>query len=190
MHRKAFIVFILLMFLSGCTAEEEQLIDEGGIEVPLATAFPNWSSTAHDSSEMNNSMFENESYVAYFSAPWCNHCETSLDAYDQVLPEGKMMIFSFETDEDYRDMNAWHNKTETNLNRTIDRPFMLNPPLAQAVGMNSLPFVLFVNQVDSCIMYKLASLRIKMRFPTFGNRRNQQLWMRMAAGSKRAISRC
>ena len=145
MHRKAFIVFILLMFLSGCTAEEEQLIDEGGIEVPLATAFPNWSSTAHDSSEMNNSMFENESYVAYFSAPWCNHCETSLDAYDQVLPEGKMMIFSFETDEDYRDMNAWHNKTETNLNRTIDRPFMLNPPLAQAVGMNSLPFVLFVN---------------------------------------------
>ena len=146
MHRKAFIVFILLMFLSGCTAEEEQLIDEGGIEVPLATAFPNWSSTAHDSSEMNNSMFENQSYVAYFSAPWCNHCETSLDAYDQVLPEGKMMIFSFETDEDYRDMNAWHNKTETNLNRTIDRPFMLNPPLAQAVGMNSLPFVLFVNQ--------------------------------------------
>ena len=145
MSRNAFIAFVLLMFLSGCTAEEEQLIDEGGIEVPLATAFPNWSSTAHDSNVMNNSMFENESYVAYFSAPWCNHCETSLDAYDQVLPEGKMMIFSFETDEDYRDMNAWHNKTETNLNRTIDRPFMLNPPLAQAVGMNSLPFVLFVN---------------------------------------------
>ena len=145
MFRNAFIALVLLMFLSGCTAEEEQRIDEGGIEVPLATAFPNWSSTAHDSIEMNNSMFENESYVAYFSAPWCNHCETSLDAYDQVLPEGKMMIFSFETDEDYRDMNAWHNKTETNLNRTIDRPFMLNPPLAQAVGMNSLPYVLFVN---------------------------------------------
>jgi hypothetical protein len=145
MFRNAFIALVLLMFLSGCTAQEEQLIDEGGIEVPLATAFPNWSSTAHDSSEMNNSLFENQSYVAYFSAPWCNHCETSLDAYDQVLPEGKMMIFSFETDEDYRDMNAWHNKTETNLNRTIDRPFMLNPPLAQAVGMNSLPFVLFVN---------------------------------------------
>ena len=145
MFRNAFIALVLLMFLSGCTAEEEQLIDEGGIEVPLATAFPNWSSTAHDSSEMNNSLFENQSYVAYFSAPWCNHCESSLDAYDQVLPEGKMMIFSFETDEDYRDMNAWHNKTETNLNRTIDRPFMLNPPLAQAVGMNSLPFVLFVN---------------------------------------------
>ena len=145
MSRNALVALVLLMFLSGCTAEEEQLIDEGGIEVPLATAFPNWSSTAHDSSEMNNSLFENQSYVAYFSAPWCNHCETSLDAYDQVLPEGKMVIFSFETDEDYRDMNAWHNKTETNLNRTIDRPFMLNPPLAQAVGMNSLPFVLFVN---------------------------------------------
>ena len=145
MFRNAFVALVLLMFLSGCTAEEEQLIDEGGIEAPLATAFPNWSSAAHDSSEMNNSMFENESYVAYFSAPWCGHCESSLDAYDQVLPEGKMMIFSYDADEDYSDMNAWHNKTETNLNRTIDRPFMLNPPLAQAVGMNSLPFVLFVN---------------------------------------------
>ena len=145
MHRNAFIAFVLLMFLSGCTAEEEQLIDEGGIEAPLATAFPEWSATAHNSTEMNGSMFENESYVAYFSAPWCNHCESSLDAYDQVLPDGKMMIFSYDADEDYSDMNAWHNKTETNLNRTIDRPFMLNPPLAQAVGMNSLPFVLFVS---------------------------------------------
>ena len=68
-----------------------------------------------------------------------------MDAYDQVLPEGKMVIFSYDPDEDFSDMNAWHEKTETNLNRSIDRPFMLNPPLAQAVGMNSLPFVLFVN---------------------------------------------
>ena len=134
------------MFLSGCTAEEEQLIDEGGIEVPVATLFPDWSSTAHDLAEMNGSVFENQSYVAYFSAPWCGHCESTLDAYDQVLPEGKMMIFSYDDSEDHSDMDAWHNKTETNLNRSIDRPFMLNPPLAEAVGMNSLPFVLFVNQ--------------------------------------------
>ena len=93
---------------------------------------------------MNNSMFENESYVAYLSAPWCGHCESSLDAYDQVLPEGKMMIFSYDADEDYSDILA--QQTESNLNRSIDRPFMLNPPLAQAVGMNNLPFVLFVNQ--------------------------------------------
>ena len=39
MHRKAFIVFILLMFLSGCTADEEQLIDEGGIEFLLLQPF-------------------------------------------------------------------------------------------------------------------------------------------------------
>ena len=145
MSRNAFTALVLLMFLSGCTAKEEQLIDEGGIEAPVATAFPNWSATTHESTEMNNSMFENESYVAYFSAPWCGHCESSLDAYDQVLPEGKMVVFSYDSDEDFSDMNAWHEKTENNLNRSIDRPFMLNPPLAQAVGMNSLPFVLFVN---------------------------------------------
>ena len=89
MPRNAFAVFVLLMFLSGCTAEEEQLIDEGGIEVPIATAFPEWSSIAHDSTEMNGSMFENESYVAYLSAPWCGHCESSLDAYDQFYPKAR-----------------------------------------------------------------------------------------------------
>ena len=69
MPRNAFAVFVLLMLLSGCTAEEEQLIDEGGIEVPAATLFPDWSSIAHDLVEMNGSVFENQSYVAYFSAP-------------------------------------------------------------------------------------------------------------------------
>ena len=144
MTRNTFVAFVVLMFLSGCTAEEE-LIDGESIQGTIATAFPGWSATTHDSIEMNGSMFDNESYVAYFSAPWCNHCESSLDAYDQALPEGKLMIFSYDANEDHSDMNAWHNKTETNLNRPIDRPFMLNPPLAQAVGMNSLPFVLFVN---------------------------------------------
>jgi len=145
MNRNVFVAFVLLMFLSGCTAEEEQLIDEGGVEVPSATAFPSWSATAHDTSELNGSMFENSSYVAYFSAPWCAHCETTLDAYDQVLPEGKMMVFSYDGREDYSDMDAWHNKTESNLNRTIDRPFMLHPSLAQAVELSNIPYVLFVN---------------------------------------------
>ena len=56
MSRNAFTALVLLMFLSGCTAEEEQLIDEGGIETPVATAFPNWSAITHESNEMNNSM--------------------------------------------------------------------------------------------------------------------------------------
>ena len=145
MKRNAFVAFVLLMFLSGCTAEEEQLIDEGGVEVPSATAFPSWSATAHDASELNGSMFENSSYVAYFSAPWCAHCEATLDAYDQVLPEGKMMVFSYDGREDYSDMDAWHNKTESNLNRTVDRPFMLHPSLAQEVELSNIPYVLFVN---------------------------------------------
>ena len=132
------------MFLSGCTSNE-QLAEGDGTETPAATAFPVWSAIAHDSSEMNETLFENESYVAYFSAPWCAHCETTLDAYDQVLPAGKMMVFSYDGREDYTDMNAWHNKTETNLNRTVDRPFMLNPSLAQQVNLSNIPFVLFVN---------------------------------------------
>lgn len=146
MKRNAFVAFVLLMFLSGCTAEEEQLIDEGGVEVPVAKAFPLWSAISHDASEMNGTMFENTSYVAYFSAPWCAHCEATLDAYDQTLPAGKMMVFSYDEREDYSDMNAWHNKTESNLNRTIDRPFMLHPTLAQEVELSNIPYVLFVNE--------------------------------------------
>ena len=145
MSRNAFVALVLLMFLSGCTAEKEQLIDEGGVEVPVATSFPSWSATAHDASELNGSMFENTSYVAYFSAPWCAHCEATLDAYVQTLPEGKMMVFSYDGREDYSDMDAWHNKTESNLNRTVDRPFMLHPSLAQAVELSNIPYVLFVN---------------------------------------------
>ena len=145
MSRNAFVAFVLLMFLSGCTADEEQLIDEGGVEVPGAKVFPSWSATAHDASEMNGTMLDNESYVAYFSAPWCAHCEATLDAYDQTLPEGKMMVFSYDGREDYSDMDAWHNKTESNLNRTVDRPFMLHPSLAQAVELSNIPYVLFVN---------------------------------------------
>ena len=64
MSRNAFVAFVLLMFLSGCTAEEEQLIDEGGVEAPVATSFPSWSAMAHDSSEMNGTMFENTSHTS------------------------------------------------------------------------------------------------------------------------------
>ena len=123
-------------------------------------------------------MFENESYVAYFSAPWCNHCETSLDAYDQVLPEGKMMIFSSKRMK-ITGYERGHNKTETNLNRTIDRPFMWNPPLAQAVGMNSLPFVLFVN--PDGFVYHVQVGTDQDAISNLGNQRNLQPWMRMAA---------
>jgi len=57
-----------------------------------------------------------------------------------------MMVFSYDGREDYSDMNGWHNKTETNLNRTIHRPFMLNPSLAEEVNLTNIPFVLFVNE--------------------------------------------
>jgi thiol-disulfide isomerase/thioredoxin len=145
MVRGFFPVFVLLLFLSGCTSEAviEEPTGKGG---PVAEPFPSWSSSSHNDEEFNGSMFENEPYVAYFSAPWCAHCEETLDAYDQTLPEGKMMVFSYDGREDYSDMNGWHNKTETNLNRTIDRPFMLNPSLAEEVNLTNIPFVLFVNE--------------------------------------------
>ena len=145
MIRGFFPVFVLLLFLSGCISDavtEESLGEDGKVAEP----FPSWSSSSHNNEVFNGSMFENEAFVAYFSAPWCAHCEETLDAYDQSITEGKLMVFSYDGREDYTDMNAWHNKTETNLNRTIDRPFMLNPPLALEVNLSNIPFVLFVNE--------------------------------------------
>ena len=42
-------------------------------------------------------------------------------------------------------MSQWHNDTETNLNRTVDRPFIREPSLAKALGVRSMPHAIFIN---------------------------------------------
>ena len=89
--------------------------------------------------------FTNRSYLAYFSAPWCTHCETTLDAYDLTVPAEQLVVFSRDGREEYANMSEWHNNTEANLNRTVHRPFILHPDLAMEVEAKSIPHAVFVN---------------------------------------------
>lgn len=138
----------MVVFLAGCISKEDPLLNEEAVEEnePIAVLFPSWQGLDHTNSTFTGEMWNQTSYVAYFSAPWCAHCESTINAYDQVIPAERMIVFSMESSEDYANMSDWHNRTETNLNRTIDRPFILNPELATDVGVKSIPTVVFINE--------------------------------------------
>ena len=147
MQRWTIVMLSLLVSLAGCT-EADDLVGEEPVvtnEEPLVNSFPIWNGTDHANTTLDSSAFANRSYLAYFSAPWCAHCESTLDAYDSIIPNGSIAIFSMEGREEYANMSEWHNQTETNLNRTFDRPFILHPELAKEVRVQSIPHAVFVN---------------------------------------------
>jgi len=139
----------LSVLLAGCVSDEQGDAspndDAVVVTAPTATLFPEWSGVDHTNQTLNASAFDNTTYMAYFSAPWCAHCESTLDAYDSVIPEGRIVIFSMEAREEYANMSTWHNQTETGLNRTVNRPFILHPELAKSVEVKSIPHAVLVN---------------------------------------------
>ncbi|MEC8707349.1 MAG: redoxin domain-containing protein [Candidatus Thermoplasmatota archaeon] len=125
---------VMLAGLSGCLSSEEAL-----------EAFPSFSLADHETTTHNNSMYAGTPYVAYFSASWCSHCTPTLDAVLDAVPADHLLIFNLESSEDWSDMNAWKDKMESELERTIDHPFIHAPPLATELGVDGLPTVFFVN---------------------------------------------
>ena len=146
MKRWTSLLLCLSLVLAGCVTEETAPeVQEEQAKGPVAVVFPEWDGVDHTNTSRSMNQFDNTSYLAYFSAPWCAHCESTLDAYDQVVPEDKLMVFSRESREEYANMSEWHNTTEQNLNRTFNRPFILHPDLAMEVEAKSIPHAVFVN---------------------------------------------
>ena len=146
MKRWTSLLLCLSLILAGCVTEETSPeVQEEQAEAPIAVVFPQWDGVDHTNTSRTMNQFDNTSYLAYFSAPWCAHCESTLDAYDQVVPEDKLVVFSRESREEYANMSEWHNTTEQNLNRTFNRPFILHPDLAMEVEAKSIPHAVFVN---------------------------------------------
>ena len=152
MKKEILIVMMLLSFgLAGCLNGDESItkeveeVSEPIVEEQLLSRFPDWQANDHNSTMWNSSMMEGEAWVAYFSAPWCAHCETTLDTYDQVIPNGKYVVFSNEDDPQYLNMSDWHQRTEENLNRSIDRPFIYIEKLGEDVGVQAIPHAIFIN---------------------------------------------
>jgi len=153
MKRAIFLVSILLSFsITGCLHEGEintqnnEEKDDPIIEEEIPIQFPQWQGTDHNSTMWNSSMMQGEAWVAYFSAPWCTHCEATMDAYDQVIPDGKYVVFSNENDPQYINMSEWHQRTEENLNRSIARPFIYIENLGGDIGVQAIPHAVFINE--------------------------------------------
>lgn len=148
MKKFVYLCMSLMVITAGCTSPTAERTEV--TEQPLsytADSFPEWSGIDHrNQTWTSEALNQQTAFVAYFSAPWCTHCEPTIDSYDQVIPSERMMVFSRESREEYADMLEWHNRTENNLNRTIDRPFVLLPSLAQTLDVQSIPHAIFVNE--------------------------------------------
>ena len=140
------VLMSLTVVLAGCVEPPSETVEESmEVVLPTAALFPAWEGVDHTNVSQSEEVFENRSYMAYFSSPLCTHCETTLDAYDLVLPTERFVVFSMDARERLANMSEWHNNTEENLNRTLDRPFILHPALAKEVEARAIPHAVFVN---------------------------------------------
>ena len=135
---------ILLAPLSGCLGPIGTIDNPTDEPEPSLVSFPEFNYTADDGLEYNNSVMLGESWIAYFSAPWCKHCELTLDAVDQITPAERLLVFSKDNSTLYENMTEWKEVTEGELEREVNRPFMDAPALAQEVEVLGIPHLMFI----------------------------------------------
>ena len=98
------ILIILSNSLVGCLSSAEDEYEQ----------FPSFDLVDEQGNNQNQSMYDNASFVAYFSASWCSHCKPVLGSLDDIIPEGQLIVFNVEP-EQYSDMNEWKDKMESEL---------------------------------------------------------------------------
>ena len=135
------ICLLMVFFLNaGCLGESgtEQLDSEGTM-VPEFTAYD------QDNIEHNLSGKIGGPWILYVSTSWCTHCETTLDAYDQVIPNGSLFAFNKDSREQYSNMSEWKSQSEENIGRNLSIDFIHAPSLAEALNVTGIPRVFFVD---------------------------------------------
>lgn len=133
---------LLMVFLltAGCIGESgtEQL-DSGETMVPEFTAYD------QDNIEHNLSGKIGSPWILYVSTSWCTHCETTLDAYDQVIPNGSLFAFNKDSREQYSNMSEWKSQSEENIGRNLSIDFIHAPSLSEELNVTGIPRVFFVD---------------------------------------------
>ena len=92
---------LMLMPLTGCTAEEE-------VEV---TKFPMFSAVADDDQTYSNARMEGGAYIVVFSAEWCNSpCYTTMHAIWAAKAELPVLVMSTDPAENASGftLSEWH----------------------------------------------------------------------------------
>jgi len=98
-----------------------------------------------------------EVWIAYFSTPWCTHCETTLNAYDQAIPEDRLFIFNKDSDPKHSNMSSWKENASERMGRDIHRPFIQAPNLATELGVTGIPMAFFIDIHGVVIDYSLGA---------------------------------
>lgn len=111
----------------------------------IGMQFPDFALTDVDERNWTNSDFEGEVWIAYFSAVWCQHCETTFNAYDLAIPEEKFLAFNKEERAEYANMSEWREQTSERLERNITRPFIHAPNLSAEMDIVGIPHAFYVN---------------------------------------------
>ena len=127
------IVCLLIPFilLSGCTFE-------GNSEVLDGNPVPDFTAYDQDGEEHNLEQKIGNPWILYVSTSWCTHCETTLDAYENVIPEGSLYAFNKDSREQYSNMTEWKEKSEENIGRELNLDFIHAPELAEELASDKV----------------------------------------------------
>ena len=159
MKKSIFLTLVLISTsLSGCLSSDVDELEE----------FPEFSLVDEQGNSQNNSIYNGEPFVAYFSASWCSHCKPVLQALDDIVPVGQLIVFNKEPREEYSDMNEWKDRMESELERTLSHPFIHAPPLSETLDVVSIPTMFFVNS-DGMIEYSLSGVKDKEMIKSYWN---------------------
>ena len=174
MNKKAVALFALMTILStsmsGCIRIPCEWTDScdnhlkcGTDDLPypeeawIGITLPSFAVVDQYNQSWNSSSMDGMVWVAYFSAPWCAHCEATLDAYDQVIPEGKLLIFNKDWREEFTNMTEWQESSEEKIGRNLSRPFMNAPELAESLEVSGVPNAFVVNETGVIVDYTLGA---------------------------------
>lgn len=147
-----FVFLILGAGLSGCISDPETTSISKDLQTScdgpdypayrVSCTMENFSLLGDDNVTYDRSTMDKDGrWIAYFSAVWCTHCEPTMQALDDSIPVGRMLVFNKDPRAEYNNMSEWKNKSEEGLNRTLNHPFINAPDLAVSMNVTSIPFV-------------------------------------------------
>ncbi len=144
--------------LSGCIEpDEKQVIDVSGEQIEICSEdnmpewhvgciFPSFEFEDQDGTHWNEtSANDSGRWVAYFSASWCTHCKSTIDALDRSIMSEHLLVFNKQAGNDSSNMTEWVLMIENEINRSVYRPFLHAPMLSENLSVTSIPHMLLID---------------------------------------------